>query len=1109
MRNTSAESSLLFGLIAASMLLACGGNGSNEKSTTASATRQNVEVNEVLRRTAQLNALDLQVADANVYAGKGSTAIIAPKESQGLSAVYRFYNKQTSAHLYTINLAEKTNIETNIPQLQLEGVAFYASLTPAVGLSPVYRFMNSQTGVHFYSISESEKNAILASLPQFRYEGVAYYASMVQTQDTVPLYRFYQSQKGFHFYTTNWEESESIKFKLPQYLFEQTAYHVFKSEPTAFLSRISIVSSELEVGRITTFKLSEESNELSVSITRKPSGSIVATNLPVSGGVFSFAPDLEGEYAVTLGFRGATRSESYFAKKLIAFDSANIVAGSGLTPSTGLIANQFTLSTSLTASQVAIEISSKYPHLTLLGVRGSLVHIQADPASEVAATELDALKLNSKFKYFGQRLRMDVPRSQYMPNDGSAFGDLGDNWHLEDIGIVDAWDMSKSGTRGNPSVKIVVGDDYLHVSHEEIVNRHSRVVNPVVSEEESTEFDHGTMVVSTIGGEADNGVGVSGVNHFASVDFVSTRSNNISNGYELAEAVCPEGSKKVVNLSISLLPDPLETINPVTGLSFLEVVNPSGEEMLAAIARHREVSMEHERRLFNYSYRNWMYVREFVKRSNCLFVISAGNDFVDAKFAAGAIHYEVYSSSETNMNTVELSKLPNVMVVGAYRKNHHLANYSNYGESVDIAAPTEFKAATTVTTNIFGSQRSNYTENGGFGAGGAFRGTSAAAPLVAGVASLLLSKYPDFDAAKVKDILIRSARSSISLRDVDSNDGANNTGESLPSGSIPKLDAKSAMALAAQETAVPPAVGFSASLASPKVGEVVTFTPNAKGHAGRKIVSYNWTFGDGFTTTTAVGSSVTHAYARAGLFRVQLRVVDESGGVNVAQGDISVMSVPVAPSLSINFDPGSLTLLGADTDESVVFIQGRNSRYAAKFGGVNNPGSIRIPNSSKMQFTTGATFDLWARVDSMVGMNGYATTVHDGQFAAALIAKSHDQDGVGMMVNSMADPNSSIWTASFSETMAGNCMHHSSPVIPIGTWTRVTYTFSAATGIRGYLNKSLVWECSGARPSFTSMNQRDLYIGKFSDYWYPLDGAVQDIRIYQRALTAEEVLSLQ
>jgi Concanavalin A-like lectin/glucanases superfamily len=215
------------------------------------------------------------------------------------------------------------------------------------------------------------------------------------------------------------------------------------------------------------------------------------------------------------------------------------------------------------------------------------------------------------------------------------------------------------------------------------------------------------------------------------------------------------------------------------------------------------------------------------------------------------------------------------------------------------------------------------------------------------------------------------------------------------------------------------------------------------------------------------------------------------------------------PSLSINFDPGSQTLLGAANYQNVTFISGLNGRYAAKFGGVSSPGYIRIPNQSGMQFTDGATFDFYARMDSMVGMDGNGYTVSNGAYAMTLIAKSHDRSGISFLANSMTNSSSSIWSASFDSSMNGSCSHVPHTPVALGTWVRITYTMSATDGIRGYLNKNLIWQCTGARPNFATMNANDLYIGKFSDYWYPLNGAIQDIRIYKKALTSTEIQSIQ
>ena len=220
---------------------------------------------------------------------------------------------------------------------------------------------------------------------------------------------------------------------------------------------------------------------------------------------------------------------------------------------------------------------------------------------------------------------------------------------------------------------------------------------------------------------------------------------------------------------------------------------------------------------------------------------------------------------------------------------------------------------------------------------------------------------------------------------------------------------------------------------------------------------------------------------------------------------------PTTDALEINFDSASLASLGAVNSGGVTFITGMGGRPAAKFGGINNPGHIMIPNRPAMQFTDGATFDLYARIDSMTGMTGWSSIVSDGNFAMTLIAKSHDTNGISILSSSLTGGSvtDSVWISSFSMVPNGNvCNKVSYNPVPLGQWARVTFTISKNSGIQAYLDKKLVWQCSTIVPDFSLMNTQDLYIGKFSDYWYPLDGAVQDIRIYKKALTAAEVQAL-
>ncbi len=225
------------------------------------------------------------------------------------------------------------------------------------------------------------------------------------------------------------------------------------------------------------------------------------------------------------------------------------------------------------------------------------------------------------------------------------------------------------------------------------------------------------------------------------------------------------------------------------------------------------------------------------------------------------------------------------------------------------------------------------------------------------------------------------------------------------------------------------------------------------------------------------------------------------------------VSVP-APSWSLSLDRASITALGGVIDSNVSFVPGRNGvGSAAKFGGLALPGSIRIPNSAAMQFGAGGSFDMWARIDVNNGMSGFggASTTNWGM---ALLAKSHDVSGVALMSYAASTELPGLGRsglASFDASWRG-CT--SASVVPgdtgvaLGDWFRVTVTLSSTTGYAIYVNKTLTINCPAVRPNFTAMNGQDLYLGKFRDSWYPLNGALQDLRIYPKALTAEEVSAL-
>jgi hypothetical protein len=159
------------------------------------------------------------------------------------------------------------------------------------------------------------------------------------------------------------------------------------------------------------------------------------------------------------------------------------------------------------------------------------------------------------------------------------------------------------------------------------------------------------------------------------------------------------------------------------------------------------------------AYNHYKLTGDDVEMTNCLFVYAAGNDGMDAKYNSGAVHssYKDYGISSSSRNN-------KFIVVAAYLANRKLASYSNYGELVDIAAPTEFKAAKDDDLIFDDYYEAGFFSSYGTNHSGAFNGTSAATPVVTGVASLIYSLHPSFTPEEVKDILISSATEKITER---------------------------------------------------------------------------------------------------------------------------------------------------------------------------------------------------------------------------------------------------------------------------------------------------------------------------------------------------------
>jgi hypothetical protein len=179
---------------------------------------------------------------------------------------------------------------------------------------------------------------------------------------------------------------------------------------------------------------------------------------------------------------------------------------------------------------------------------------------------------------------------------------------------------------------------------------------------------------------------------------------------------------------------------------------------------------------------------------------------------------------------------------------------------------------------------------------------------------------------------------------------------------------------------------------------------------------------------------------------------------------------------------------------------------SATFGGYNNPADIHIPNSPSLQFANDVTISFAVNmtgVDGMDGNGGYAA--FNG--AHTILAKSGDSSGFSLLV--LGDDKKNLFAEPASFSWGGN---NSSAVVKnynVGQWQHFTYVFSVNThSVKIFANGVLALTKTLPNLSFSAANKKDLYLGKYGFSWYPLNGSLDEVRLYNRALSTTEISNL-
>ena len=490
-------------------------------------------------------------------------------------------------------------------------------------------------------------------------------------------------------------------------------------------------------------------------VVKSPASSNLQLTVSSDTKSIQFIPIESGQYILSATpATGEVLETQFLIVKEFPINSAKLIGYDDsveLSKQSGMISNQAWIY-SKTLSQSAIQaIVNNHPSVTTLDfdvIRGLLV--QYDETSTQSQNSMNTIKTTTGIDSVNRRFfegENSTKDSLKIVDDGSRFDDGGDNWHLEHIGIEKAWDISTGNT--DFLIGISEANGLFHTEHEDLKGRFKQATKATISnvlDEDivdgiGTSY-HATAVAGAIGGISNNKKGISGINW-------SNLLEGTTAGYDSLLQLLDKKTVPLINNSWSMVGHPPEEHDPENSFKVDELSN----EVYEKTRDYRNLATFYNDTLFVYGAGNGI-------KNGLGFKGAYG---IDGKQANPSLHY-----NKNKQDVSRLEKQPNVIFVSALLIDKRLAFYSNFGESVDIAAPTGYKSTKLDIPDIpFLKSFDQYYDGENYGINtksAGFQGTSAAAPVVTGVASLILAVDETFTPTEIKDILVNSATAFVTER---------------------------------------------------------------------------------------------------------------------------------------------------------------------------------------------------------------------------------------------------------------------------------------------------------------------------------------------------------